>query len=88
MLMHTYVRMYTHLVVVAFSSVFTTQTVAIYSFGGASEGTVPTTSARLEVIIPVVVCGVVLLVAIAMVFIIGLVVAWKKKRSQPVVSVT
>ena len=86
--MHTFIRVYTYMVVVPSSSVFTTQTVAIYSFGVGSEGTVPTTSARLEIIIPVVVCGVVLLVAIAMVLIIGLVVAWKKKRSQPVVSVT
>ena len=60
---------------------------AIYTFGQVSEDAVPATSVRLEVIIPVVVCGAVLLVAIATVLIIGSVIVWKKKRSQSVVSV-
>lgn len=60
---------------------------SVYAFNSVSEGTTPTTSARVEIIVPVVVCGVVL-VAITTVLVVGFVVVWKKKKSQSVVSVS
>lgn len=60
---------------------------AVFSFERDGETAVPAASARLEIIIPSVVCGV-LLVATVTVLIVGLLVVWKKKkRSQTVVSV-
>ena len=60
---------------------------SVYAFNDVDEGATPTTSARVEIIVPVVVCGVVL-VAITTVVIVGFVVVWKKKKSQSVVSVS
>ena len=61
---------------------------AVFSFEREGETAVPAASARLEIIIPSVVGGV-LLVAIVTVLLVGLltIVAWKKKRIQTVVSV-
>ena len=60
---------------------------SVYAFSDVGEAATPATSARVEIIVPVVVCGVVL-VAITTVLVVGFVVAWKKKKSQSVVSVS